>query len=124
MTMMAAIVMIVAANAGMNADAANMNSDANIGAGCRCAQANAKIEARSDFMEVSFVEVRCKLSALSDLSNAARSQRTVAAAAGFLICREPPLVDFDQSNRPYSTWRTSPVRLLIRTASSPYRTQT
>jgi hypothetical protein len=37
-TMMAAIVMIIAANAGMNADAANMDSDANIGAGCRSAQ--------------------------------------------------------------------------------------
>ena len=37
MTMMAAIVMIVAANARMNADAANMNSDANIGARSRCA---------------------------------------------------------------------------------------
>ena len=36
--MMAAIVVIIAANAGMNADAANMDSDADIGAGCRCAQ--------------------------------------------------------------------------------------
>jgi hypothetical protein len=37
-TMMATIVVIIAANAGMNADAANMDSDADIGAGCRCAQ--------------------------------------------------------------------------------------
>jgi hypothetical protein len=40
-TMMMAIpiaIVMIAANARMNADAANMDSDANIGAGCRCAQ--------------------------------------------------------------------------------------